>query len=63
MTVSSLSLPHSRKPRVSTARARVEHTPRQVGLLKRLFGRKTPTLYQRCLAVHILSAGERGALR
>ena len=28
----------------------------------RLFGRPEPTLYQRCLAVHIISASKFGAL-
>ena len=32
-------------------------------LLARLFGRTKPTTYQRCLAVHIASASNYGALR
>jgi len=32
------------------------------GLLRRLIGRKEPSTYQRCLAVHVYFAGRRGAL-
>jgi hypothetical protein len=32
------------------------------GLLRRLIGRKEPSTYQRCLAVHVYYAGRRGAL-
>ena len=31
-------------------------------LLSRVFGRREPTTYQRCLAVHVFFAGPRGGL-
>ena len=36
---------------------------KRLELLRRILGRRRPTLYQRCLAVHILGAGQLGALR
>jgi hypothetical protein len=37
-------------------------TPPTVGWIGRLFHKPEPTLFQRCLAVHIIAASQRGAL-
>ena len=62
MTVTTLtSLPHSSRPltRISA------NTRRPPGLFGRLFARRRrePTLFHRCLAVHIATAGTLSALR
>jgi hypothetical protein len=59
MQVASATFPRHSDRVISSSRERT-HRP---GLLRRLFARKRPTLYQRCLAVHIASAGQSGALR
>ena len=59
MHVASLPFPRRSTHAVSSPRER----SRRPGLLRRLFTRKRPTLYQRCLAVHIAGAGSSGALR
>jgi hypothetical protein len=63
MAVAFASFPRRPAEAVSTARARTTCRVRSPGLLRRLFTRRAPTLYQRCLAVHIASAGQGGALR
>jgi hypothetical protein len=37
-------------------------TPPATGWFGRLFNKPEPTLFQRCLAVHIIMASQRGAL-
>ena len=54
MQVASVSHPRRSTAATSSPRERV----RQTGLLRRIFARKRPTLYQRCLAVHIAAAGQ-----
>jgi hypothetical protein len=63
MAVASVSFPRRAAEAVSSSRSRAPSRVRSPGLLRRLFTRRTPTLYQRCLAVHIASAGQSGALR
>jgi hypothetical protein len=61
MTVTTLPLPRSSRPvtRISA------NTRRPSGLFGRLFTRRrrAPTLFHRCLAVHIAAAGTLSALR
>ncbi len=59
MHVASASF--SRRPTRAVSSPR-ERTQRP-GFLRRIFTRRQPTLYQRCLAVHIAGAGHSGALR
>jgi hypothetical protein len=40
----------------------VKKMPASRPLLSRVFGRREPTTYQRCLAVHLFYAGPRGGL-
>ena len=40
----------------------VKKMPASRPLLSRVFGRREPTTYQRCLAVHVFFAGPRGGL-
>jgi hypothetical protein len=63
MHVAIASFPRRAAGAVSSSRVCTTTRTRTPGLLRRLFTRKTPTLYQRCLAVHIASAGQNGALR
>ena len=63
MSVAFASFPRRPADAVSSSRVRATTRTRSPGLLRRLFTRKAPTLYQRCLAVHIASAGQSGALR
>jgi hypothetical protein len=63
MTVAFAQLVHASTRSVSSSRARSTMRARQDGFLRRLFGRRTPSLYQRCLAVHIAGAAKRSALR
>ena len=59
MQVASAAFPRRPTRAVSSPRERAQRP----GLLRRIFSRRQPTLYQRCLAVHIASAGQSGALR
>jgi hypothetical protein len=54
-----------KKPHVSATeawRVAAVKPPAKQPLLRRLLGRKEPTTYQRCLAVHLLFAGPRSGL-
>jgi len=59
MQIASAAFPRRAIRAVSSPRERT----RRPGLLRRIFTRRQPSLYQRCLAVHIASAGQSGALR
>jgi hypothetical protein len=59
MQIASAAFPRHSIRAVSSPRERTQRR----GLLRRIFTRRQPTLYQRCLAVHIASAGHSGALR
>jgi hypothetical protein len=63
MHVAFASFPRRPIGEVSSPPCRTTIRTRGPGLLRRLFTRKAPTLYQRCLAVHIASAAQSGALR
>lgn len=63
MHVAFASFPRRPADAVSSSRIRATTRTRPPGLLRRLFTRKTPTLYQRCLAVHIAGAAQSSALR